>query len=145
MYVVDASVAAKWVLSGEPFEKNALKLKEDLLSGIAEICAPSLIVLEVANTLWKAIKLKRILEEDAHEAVKFLGDLGIILYELNWIEISLGLDIARKLDLTIYDSPYLFLSNKVKAQIITADDKLFEKAKKHFRVLHVKDYPGPFF
>lgn len=140
LYVVDASVAAKWVLSGEPFEKNASMLKDDYLSGIAEICAPSLIVLEVANALWKAIKLGRILEEDSHEALNTLNDLRITLHELNWTDISRGLNIASKLDLTIYDASYLFLSDKMKAQIITADDKLFEKAKKHFRVLHIKDY-----
>ena len=137
---MDASVAAKWVLSGEPFEKNALKLKDNHLAGIAEICAPSLIMLEVANSLWKAIKLSRILEEDAYEALKILDDLGMTFHDLNWSEVSRGLSIASKLDLTIYDAAYLFLSDKMKAQVITADDKLFEKAKKHFRVLHVKDY-----
>jgi predicted nucleic acid-binding protein len=140
LYVVDASVAAKWVLGGEPFEENAIMLKDDYLSGIAEVCAPSLIVLEVASALWKAIKLGRILEEDAHEALNILNELGITLHELNWSEISRGLSTASKLDLTIYDASYLFLSDKMKAQIITADDKLFEKAKKHFRILHIKDY-----
>ena len=142
LYVVDASVAAKWVLSGEPFEKNALRIKDDYLSGIAQVCAPSFIVLEVANALWKAIRLGRIIEEEAHEALKTLDDLFITLHELNWTEISQGLSIARKLDLTIYDASYLLLSDKLKAQIITADDKLFEKAKKHFRVVHLKDYSG---
>lgn len=127
-------------MSGEPFEKNAIRLKDDHLSQIADICAPSLIVLEVANALWKATKLHRILEEDAHEALKTLDDLGITLHEPNWTEVSRGLNIASKLDLTIYDASYLFLSEKIKAQLITADDKLFEKAKKHFRVLHIKDY-----
>jgi len=28
-YVVDASIIAKWILSGEPFLKKALALKED--------------------------------------------------------------------------------------------------------------------
>ena len=110
------------------------------MSGIAEICAPSLVMLEVANALWKAIRLNRILEEDAHEALKALDDLHITLYDLNWTEVSRALDIARTLDLTIYDASYLFLSEKMKAHFITADDRLSEKAKKHFRVLHIKDY-----
>lgn len=137
---MDASVAVKWVLSGEPNEKNAARLKDDHLSGIAEMCAPTLMVHEVANAVWKAIKLKRILREDAQEALKTFDDLQITLYELNWTEVSRELAIANKLDLTIYDTSYLFLSDKIKAQIITADDKLYEKAKGHFRVLHLKDY-----
>jgi len=131
---------AKWVLSGEPFEKNAVRLKDDVLSGVAEICAPSLIVLEVANALWKAMKLGRILEEDALEALKTLDDFHITLHELNWAEVSSGLSLARMLDLTIYDASYLFLSDKLKAQIITADDELFDKAKEQFRLVHIKDY-----
>jgi predicted nucleic acid-binding protein len=110
------------------------------LAGIAKICAPSLIVLEVANALWKAIKLDRILEEDAYEALKILDDLGITFHELSWTDVSRGLNIASKLDLTVYGASYLFLSDKMKAQIITADDRFFEKAKKHFRILHLKDY-----
>ncbi len=97
-------------------------------------------MLEVANALWKAIKLNRILEEDALEALKALDDLRITLHELNWTEVSRGLDRASELNLTIYDASYLFLSGKMNAQIITADEKLFEKAKKHFRILQIKDY-----
>ncbi len=62
------------------------------------------------------------------------------LYELNWAEASHILTIGSKLDLTVYDASYLFLAEKIKAQVITADDKLCEKAKGHFRILHIKDY-----
>jgi hypothetical protein len=37
LYVVDASVAVKWVLSGEPYEENAVRVKADQVSGIAEL------------------------------------------------------------------------------------------------------------
>ena len=36
LYVVEASITAKWFLGGEPFEKNAIMLKDDFLSGFAE-------------------------------------------------------------------------------------------------------------
>jgi len=96
-------------------------------------------VLEVANALWKAIKRSRISEADAHDALTILDDLGIILHELNWTDVANGLNMASKLDLTIYDASYLILSNKMKAQLITADDKLYEKTKKNFKIVHLKD------
>jgi predicted nucleic acid-binding protein len=65
---VDASVVAKWVLPGEPYQENAVKLKEDFASGTAELCAPSFITQEVANSFWRAVKLGRLSEEDAQEA-----------------------------------------------------------------------------
>lgn len=138
--MVDASVIAKWILPGEPFQENAVRLKEDHVSGLAELCAPSFIVEEVANALWRAIKLERISEEDAQEALKALEDMRIELHELDWTQISQGLSIACNLDLTIYDTSYLYLADKIKARLITADKRLYETAKEHFRILFVKDY-----
>jgi len=137
---VDASVIAKWILPGEPYQENAVRVKEDCVSGMAELCAPGFIVEEVANALWRAIKLGRISEEDAQEALKALNDMRIELHELNWAQVSQGLSIACKLDLTVYDASYLFIANNIKARLITADKRLYETAREHFRILHVKDY-----
>jgi len=96
--------------------------------------------LEVTNALWKAVKLKRLSKEDSQEALKTLGDTTIALYELDWPQTSEVLDIAFKLDIAIYDAAYVLLSDKISAQFITSDTKLYEKAKGQFRVLHLKDY-----
>jgi len=138
--VVDASVVIKWVLSGEAYEENAAKFKDNQLSENAEMFAPSLMIYEVANSLWKAIKLKRITQEDAFRAMKDMGDLQINLQEQYWTEASREFGIAIKLDITTYDAAYLALSEKMNAPVITADDKLYEKAKGRFKVLHLRDY-----
>ena len=65
MHVVDASVVVKWVLPGEPYEESALKLKQDHLSEITHMFAPSFMVHEVANSLWKAVRQGRITQKDA--------------------------------------------------------------------------------
>jgi len=130
----------KWVLSGEPYEENSARLKKDYLSGIINLSAPSIAVQEVANSLWKARIQGRILQEDAQEALKILQGMRIELPEFNWIEISEALNIACKLNLAIYDSTYLLLSEKLKTQLVTADDQLYQKAKENFKVLHIKNY-----
>ncbi|MGD0645331.1 MAG: type II toxin-antitoxin system VapC family toxin [Candidatus Bathyarchaeia archaeon] len=137
---MDASVVAKWVLPGEPYQEKAVKLKEDHVSGAVDLCAPAFLVLEVANSLWTAVKLKRLSKEDAQEALRALNDMKIDFQELDWGQASQGLEIAYKLDLAIYDACYVFLTSKMKAQLITADNKFYEKAKGNFNVLHVKDY-----
>jgi predicted nucleic acid-binding protein len=137
---VDASVVAKWVLPVEMYQENALKLRDDHVSERAELFAPTILTAEVANALWRAVKLKRLTEEDAQEALKTLGDTKITLYELDWSQISQVLKIACMLDSAIYDAAYLFLSDKIEAQLVTSDTKLYEKAKEHFHVLHIKDY-----
>ena len=137
---MDASVVAKWVLPVEMYQENALKLRDDHVSERAELFAPTILTAEVANALWRAVKLKRLTEEDAQEALKTLGDTKITPYELDWSQISQVLKIACMLDSAIYDAAYLFLSDKIEAQLVTSDTKLYEKAKEHFHVLHIKDY-----
>jgi len=137
---VDASVVAKWVLPVEMYQENALKLRDDHVSERAELFAPTILTAEVANALWRAVKLQRLTEEDSQEALKTLGDTKITLCELDWYQISQVLKIACMLDSAIYDAAYLFLSDKIEAQLVTSDTKLYEKAKEHFHVLHIKDY-----
>jgi predicted nucleic acid-binding protein len=95
---------------------------------------------EVANSLWKAIRQKRITQESAAKALETLENTEISLYEINWSKVSNELDIARKYEVAIYDAAYLSLSKKIKAPVITADDKLYQKAKGHFNIIHLKDY-----
>lgn len=140
LYVVDASVVAKWVLPGEPYQENAVKLKEDHVSGAVQLCAPAFLVQEVTNSLWRAVKLKRLSEEDAQEALKALNDMKIELQELDWTQSAQGLEIACKLNLALYDASYVFLTHKMNSQLITADNKLYETAKDDFKVLHIKNY-----
>lgn len=109
--------------------KNTLKLRENHVSGRTHLFAPKILTLEVANALWKAVKLKRLKEEDSHEALKGLSDMNIILHELDWLQTSQVLDIACKLDIAIYDATYLFLADELKIKLITSDTRLYEKAK----------------
>ena len=138
--MVDASVIAKWILPGEPYQDKAARLKEDQVLGLAELCAPGFIVQEVANALWRAIKLERISEESAREALRALNDMRIELHELDWAQVSQGLGVACDLNLTIYDVSYLFLADKIRVPLITADERICETAKERFRILHIKDY-----
>ena len=138
--MVDASVVAKWVLPGEPYQENAIKLKNDHVLGLVELHAPLFIVEEVANALWRATKLKRLSQEDAQEALNALNDMKIELHQLDWAQAAQSLEIACKHNIAIYDASYLFLTDKIKAQLITADNKLYETAKDHFKVLNIKEY-----
>jgi len=107
---------------------------------VIELSAPSFIVQEVANTLWKAVKLKRIPEVDAKEALKALNDMRIELHEMDWDQAAQGLIIACDLDLTIYDTSYILLANEIGAPLITADQTVYETARKRFKIIHIKDY-----
>ncbi len=137
---MDASVVAKWVLPLEKYQDNALKLKDEQTLGRVELCAPAFLKLEVTNALWIAVKMKRLSEEDAQEAVKTLGDEDIVSFDLLWSDASEVLNIACELDCSVYDAAYLFLSEKLNLTFVTSDTKLYQKAKEQFQVLHLKNY-----
>ena len=103
--------------------------------------APSLMLHEVANSLWKAVRQGRITQKDACEALETLDNLNVGFHELNWSDISKVLNIAIKTNLNVYDAAYLYVSEKMRAQVITADDTMYQKGKGQFQVLHLKDYP----
>ena len=123
----------------EIYQENADKLKHDYLRGLTQLFAPSFITQETANALWIAVKQKRIQQIDAKDALEFLQNTQLKLYELNWTDVSQSLAIACKIDIAVYDAAYLLLCDKIGGQLITADNRLFEKAKQHYKVTHIKD------
>lgn len=128
------------MLSGEPYDNEANKLRDAVLSGAVRLCAPSLMLHEVANSLWKATKRKRITQAYAYEALKSFDDLQVTLQEITSEDAAEELKIASDFDIAAYDAAYLLLSKKMKAPLITADDALCEKAKADFKIVQFRDY-----
>jgi predicted nucleic acid-binding protein len=139
-YIVDASVVAKWVLPGEPYQVNAVKLKSDYVSGLVELSSPFLASVEVANAFRRAVRLGRLSEADAEEALVALGDLGVELHPLGWSRMARVLGVASELGLSVYDASYVSVAGEVKATLITSDDALYERAGKRCSVQHLRDY-----
>jgi len=74
VYVIDASVASRFLLVEDLSDKARLVL-EDFLGEAFDLRAPKLVVYEVGNTLWKAVKQGFI---NLDEAVKsFLTSCGL--------------------------------------------------------------------
>lgn len=139
-FVIDASVVAKWVLKGEPGEKSALKLKDDLIKGVVDLHAPDLLVYEVTSAVLKAARSGLIRYEKAKLAIKAIKDLGIKIHQVSWDKAYDIFEEALSLNLTIYDIAYVRLSEELEAVLITADEELCEKAGKKVRVLRLEDY-----
>jgi predicted nucleic acid-binding protein len=121
--VVDASVAAKWVLDEQGSDRaNTLRSESDLI-------APTLIVAELGNALWKATVLLGFSQTDALSAIR------IVLVPFNRI-IPLeqlrqrALELAIELKHPIYDCFYLALAERERAPLITADKRLLGLRRK---------------
>ena len=89
------------------------------------------------NAVWKEYKLLgRIDEETALSLIKAIGNvLTVIKMEsIKGFEDEV-FSLACKENLTIYDASYLYTSTRIKATLITDDQKLREKGSKYIKVL----------
>jgi len=139
VYVVDASVASRFLLIEDLSDKAELVL-ESFLGGALDLKAPELVVYEVGNTLWKAVKQGFIDFSVAEEKFSYFLGLRIDSIELNEEDARETLKWGVENNATYYDSVYVEASNKIGATLLTADDFLYEKARKHIPTLHLRDY-----
>jgi predicted nucleic acid-binding protein len=139
VYVIDASVASRFLLVEDLSDKAKLVL-EDFLEGNLDLGAPKLVVYEVGNTLWKAVKQGFINLDEAKQKFSYFLELRINSIKLDGKEHKEVLEWSVKNNATYYDSTYVKFSKKIGATLLTADDTLYEKAHEEIPTLHLKDY-----
>ncbi len=134
-YVLDASVAAKWVLpaTNEPLSAEAVRLLRSFAAGDVNLSVPDLFWPEIGNVLWKSAHLGRISEVAAGEAVEWLLALQIPTSPTQAL-LGDALTIAIACERTVYDSIYLALAVESGRPLLTADERLVNAAGARFPV-----------
>jgi len=133
--VVDASVAAKWLLpaTGEDFVSEANRVLSLHVAHEWQILAPALIWAEIGNVLWKAVRCKRTSQRTAAEALEQLRDLELKIIPVENL-MAPALEIAAAYDRSFYDSLYVALAVREKGDLITADERLANALAARFPV-----------
>jgi predicted nucleic acid-binding protein len=124
-FVIDASVAAKWFLppSGEPLAVEALRLLAGYAEGRFRFAVPDLFWTECGNILWKAVRQGRWSGSVAEKAIRALKDPSFpTTSSLDLLEEAFS--IAATFDRTVYDSLYVALAVRLKADMVTTDERL---------------------
>lgn len=118
-FVVDASVAVKWVLPEEHSSAAARLLDERY-----ELWAPDLIWSEAGNVFWKKWRRE---EVQAEEVEALLRDLPRYPIRIRSSEALLAVawELASTLTRSFYDSLYLALAVERTCALVTADRKLY--------------------
>ena len=118
-FVVDASVAIKWVVDEAGSEQAALLRQKPLF-------APDLLLAECANILWKKARRGELSEAEAIFGARLLLRGGVQLEAMsNLLEPATRL--ALSLDHPAYDCAYLALSQMLSCAMVTADERLYRK------------------
>lgn len=134
--IVDASVAAKWVLpsKGEPLAAEATRLLHRFAEGEITFSVPDLFWPEIGNILWKSVRLGRISEQSAQDSIAWLRNLGIPASPSMPL-IEEAVKIAVSFNRTVYDSLYVALALAFGCPVITADERLVNAAGGRLPVL----------
>ena len=117
--VVDASVAADWLLDDE-FDPTAASALSRLIEEGAIV--PQLWSFEVRNALLTAERRGRISGEETRERLEGLAELPINTDAEPDLDIALGL--ARTYRLSFYDALYLELAKRRNCALATLDQNL---------------------
>ena len=115
--VVDASVAAKWLVDEEGSE-----LADTLLSGNFEIFAPRLMASEVGSALRHKVRMGKLEVDGVGELAAQISD-----FTVTWADDEEFAAEAARLALTlqssVYDCIYLALAHSERAKLITEDKR----------------------
>ncbi|MBI5115353.1 type II toxin-antitoxin system VapC family toxin [Candidatus Poribacteria bacterium] len=127
--VIDASVALKWYLSDEEHGAKALDILESHVTERISLHAPALLEFEVANGLAIAKRRARVGDNDVLKAIEGFVALGIALHPLSPL-FQKVLDYTERLNISAYDAAYVALAEALQIQLVTADKRLFDSARK---------------
>ncbi|QPI75546.1 type II toxin-antitoxin system VapC family toxin [Sphingobium sp. Cam5-1] len=113
-FVIDASVAVKWVITEEDSQQASSLFSGSILS------APDLIIAECGNILWKKVRRAQLTEDEALMAARILQHMDVELHPMRPLmerATRLAMDIGHP----AYDCLYLALALEKGIQFVTAD------------------------
>jgi predicted nucleic acid-binding protein len=119
-FVIDASVAIKWVID-EAGTTAALSLRGHRL------LAPDLLNAECANILWKKVRRKELSEDEALLAARLLARSDVQFAPMRGL-LEPATRLAIALGHPAYDCVYLALAEARGCDFVTADASLCRKA-----------------
>lgn len=125
MIVVDASVAAKWVL-----EEEGSHIAEHLLVGTDSLAAPALIRVEVAGAITRAYRKAEISEQKARTALTAWYDVleSNRLWLIPDAELLLdAIDLAISAKHPLADCLYAAAAKRFDARLVTADTPMIDR------------------
>ena len=135
--VVDASVAVKWLIA-EPHSRGA----RELLAPRIVLHAPDFILTEVANVIWKKARRKEIPSPQPYiDELANLPD-AVALQPSTELVIKAAA-LAVQIDHPVYDCLYVACAEASAAPLVTADERLAQRAREAYPAVNVWNIGDP--
>lgn len=134
-FVLDASVAAKWMLplKGELFHAEASRLLDAYEAAALNLVVPDIFWPECGSIMWKAVRQQRLPRAQAELAILVMQQRKIPTIASAEI-LPAALSIALDFDRSVYDCLYVALAVQSKKELITADERLANALAARFPV-----------
>ncbi len=133
--VIDTSVLIKWFKTrDEDLLKEARALLEEVETRPLDVHVPALLLYEVGNILLVKTRLGSV---GLDNAIERLETLPFIVAPPATPLLKRAARLGRELALTFYDASFLALAVELDCPYITADRRLFERARTLPRVRHL--------
>jgi predicted nucleic acid-binding protein len=129
--VIDASLAAKWLINEEGTEA-AVSLLERWAEEDFHVIAPCLLLVEVTNALYKRVRREELTLADAKILLSSLQELGVEVKEIAPLG-PRAMELAAQFNFpATYDSYYVALAEALGCELWTADERLYNTVKEEF-------------
>jgi predicted nucleic acid-binding protein len=139
-YVLDASIAVRWVIPG-PLSPKALQLRDDYLSKVHDLLAPDIFPAETASALTKAERQKLI---QVGQGAQLYADVATAWPAfLSFLPLTgRALDISSQTRSGFYDCLYVALAEREGCEMVTADERLLKNLQGRFPfIVHLSALP----
>lgn len=137
-FVVDANVAIKWVLPEIHTETAASLLGEQ-----HELLVPDFFFSEIGNILWKRVRQNEFSLEQAKSYIEAILSTELQTHSSQSL-IVLAIEIAVRVQQSVYDSIYLALAITHQCQMVTADQRFYNAVRRDVLATHlcwIEDFP----
>jgi len=134
--VPDASVILKWVLPENisPLQKQALAVRNTVVTDEYKLLVPALWRYEVGNTL------TRIVPEESLRLIQLCESVGLeeVSPTAGWLQ--LVVELVQTYQVSFYDASYHALAINQSGVFVTADEKYIKKVGESQNIKSLKDF-----
>ena len=136
--VVDSSVAMKWILN-EPDSHIAEKLLDEWIDKETIVLAPTLLIYEITNVMYKHVQKGNITLDGAKKALTNFSEAEITFIDLQERRfVQRAVELAYQFDLpATYDAYFLVLAEHENCELWTDDARLWKAVKREFPWVHL--------
>lgn len=118
--VIDASVTTRWFIEDDPLHRACLAARETY-----DAVAPSRVLTETANALWRYVRVGRLSIAAACDAVGYVDDEVVTISDADLVRAAQRL--SHDADHSVYDCLYVALAMRIGAPLVTADLRMARK------------------